>query len=180
MSAVRCFAIVAALLLNGCWFGRNFYSAADARQAIAPGSYRAILDFPNEQDDLVEVSMLPDGSTRLDKPHEPEDSQTARFVPLDAGGRHFVVWALPRHPNPLLGDATVYGLLARGYGGKWHLYVPFCHETARVARAAGARVHGGELDECGFPDRESLEAAFRRLVPTLRRQRALLTLVPVR
>jgi hypothetical protein len=156
-------AVIAVLLLSGCWEGDDLYSAADARPAIPPGPYGLVSD-DGEPPIAVRVSVLPSGMTRLTAGGETEDFPMA---PLDAEGRMIVHWLEPRGAETDADALELYLLIERRPGGEYAFYMPRCEgEEAAIARAAGAGVRlSSNVAVCRFPDRASLESALRRLRP---------------
>jgi len=154
------------LALAGCWTGEAFYTAAEARPAIAPGDY-ATTSMTPEDTGRVRVSRRADGFTlftpiRADGSRNEGDAVAVGFAPL--GGGLFVAWLGEADSHAFANIVRPYGLLAPAGEGGWRLVVPACDATESLARGAGARVaNDGQTETCHFATRAALEAALRQL-----------------
>ena len=161
---------LAALLLCSCWEGERFYTHDEARAVIAPGTYRLLRPDGSTMGEY-RVSRRADGMTVI------PDFSVAGFVPLDRENHFYLTWfETISGYSPAPGD-TVYGLLER-QGSDYRLLVPTCEDTRAIATAFGATVQEMRLPmPCKFPDRTSLEAGIRGLIPRINES---YRLVPVR
>jgi hypothetical protein len=150
------------LLLSGCWMGDRLYSAADARPALPPGSYRIVGG--EGESAIARVSIMANGMTRIQGPH---DEAIFGFVPLDGEGRAFVQWDDDSERAPGADVSQVYYLVEHGPGDEYVFYFPMCeNEEREIALAAGAAVvTEPNVTICRFSTRASLEGALRRLRP---------------
>jgi hypothetical protein len=153
-------ALLPLLVLAGCFTGGPFYSSSDSRGPIPDGRYR-LVGAAIEQ--VVALSRRADGTVDVREVGSDDEPNRAGFVPLDAQGRRYAVWAEPRRdPSPLFSSA--YGLLERRRDGGWTFHLVHCDGIEELAAAAGAEVEHGSLGAfCMFPSRDSLERALRRI-----------------
>jgi hypothetical protein len=164
-------------VLSGCWAGLNLYAPSDARPAIPPGVYRAIVEDAPER--VYRVSVLANGLTQFDGG---EKKEIYGFAPLDPDHGTFVGWMnLDDEPATTGGKKDpdqIYALLVRQTDGGFVIYAPECKDVgSEIARKSGATIDTGVSSVCVFPTRASLEAAMRLLS---RDEKAALRLVRIR
>lgn len=156
-------ALLAALLLAGCWIGDDFYTAADLRQPIPPGTYR--LSGPPDGPGLpltLRIWNGEDGYTHSVFEERPEDVGRVGFAPLDAEGRMFAAWAVREEGRPR--EPQAYVLFARKGNGSFAVLTPRCDGRGGYPAGAEVRTIPGA---CRFSTRPALEAALRGLAPRL-------------
>ena len=159
---MRLLALIASLLLAGCWTGGAFYTPAESGPAIPPGDYHVSAPVAGT-DGFVRVALQPDGTTLLtplgtdgDQP-DAGDATTIGFTPLGGRGGLFVAWVTAIEMQPL--GSPLYGLL-RQEGRTFRLVMPQCLGTEVLVRPFNAQVTGGPESVCGFADRAGLESAL--------------------
>ena len=171
-------ALALLLLLPGCWFGGDFYTASDLRPALPPGRYRVepLTPRPGEEDPgkTLVVSVRGDGFTEFvpveqDGREDRSETAIAGFVPVDETNTAFAAWfelppGGPPAQNGAVGspDLRPYALLRRDPDGSYRFLILSCPGPIEaIARAAGARPSELAPSVCIFPDRASLEAGLR-------------------
>lgn len=168
---MRRLALLAVLLLSGCWTGGPFYQPSDAVQPLAAGVYHAsgidpVSRAPEEGPMRIWVGA--DGLTRLgdsDVGEEADPALIGGFAPLGDGPDRFVMWITHWDGRDLTGERTGYGVLTREADGAWRLRIPGC-TGAMTAMAEGAEVARTEegVTVCRFASRDQLVAALRRFL----------------
>ena len=146
------------MLLSGCWLGDNLFAPADAQSIVPPGRYR-MSGTPGSAPGIVSIIQLPNGMMRLQGDDEPGGNDiTFGVTPFPGRPGLFITW--------VEGESRTegfYGVLRRETGGGFAYYMPSCHRTQELVRAAGGQPTGdGGTPSCRFPNRAALETALRR------------------
>jgi predicted small lipoprotein YifL len=154
-------AILAALLLSGCWWeGPVFYPPDPAaEQPLQPGLYEV-----TDSDGKVERTRIvraPDGSLVPGPEERKKDNSKLFFVRLPMPGRD--LWISEMISTDPAKAGAAYGLVEPRGDTITHNIVIDCDSTADLVRAAGGVVEekeGANLS-CRFNDAASLERALR-------------------
>ena len=165
----RPLAALLAFLLVGCWVGGDFYTAADLRQPIPPGTYR--LSFDAADPSTLRIWNGADGYTHSTVEGERVRPGRTGFAPLDAEGRLFAAWAVQESDREVA--PTSYVLFGRMDDGNFAIVFPRCDGVGGYPAGADTEWARGV---CRFSTRAALEDALRSLAPRLA-QGATLTLV---
>jgi hypothetical protein len=173
---LRWLASLALLVLTGCWYGGDFYTAADVRPGLPAGRY-TVVPLADRSDEMgaAIVTQRPDGFTEIlpvnrDGREDRGDTATFGLVPIDEDGRLHAAWIVAPDEAARSGAEGVrpYGLLRHNADGSFDLMTITCAGPAQAAaRQAGAQMPDGSRPYCRFQSRQSLEAALRAIAPSL-------------
>jgi hypothetical protein len=151
---------VVALLLSGCWMGGEFYGPGDALRIVPPGRYVAT-GTRGSPPVTVTIAQLPNGMMQVMGDRDP--AMTFGVTSFRGRPDLFITWV-----DSEGGMEGLYGVLRREPGGVFVYYMPACHRTQELVRAAGGRATGEDgTPSCRFPNRATLETALGRFGDTL-------------
>ena len=151
-----------ALALSSCWIGEGLFAEKESQRVLEPGIYRSV--HAGESAREVQVTLLPNGLTRIREGGEDGKNDTYGFVLIGKSKDRYVAW-LNQEAGPSGKPMQIYFLLQRK-GGRFLFAMPVCEgRGAEVAQQAGATVQKGGDNICIFRSREGLMSAMLRFEP---------------
>lgn len=164
-------AIVAPLMLGGCWLGPDFYAGEPSIEAIPAGKYKPVevfALFPEDEERLanepvgsrIQISYDGRGNIVVKGNEDFGDASNVRLVALGSRPGIYIVQVDPGD-GAVAVNTFVYGLVTLTTSG-YRLSMPPCNGARRLTPGSPIVVKGLLFKpRCSFRDRASFEVAMR-------------------